>query len=233
MKKKKDIRKIIAIGILISFIIPVIFLGYRIFNYSDDLIRTKSDYILMFVQCLLGILAFFLPSIIAKKANIVIPGNMYYVFVLFLYCAIFLGEVRNYYHTVPHWDTILHLFSGGMLGALGFSVINILNKEHLYDLNLSPVFIAFFAFCFALTLGVFWEIYEFSFDGLLDMNMQKFATMDGTLLVGREALVDTMKDLIVDSIGGACVAIIGYFSLKTRKKDFVDKILIEKNKRSL
>ena len=62
-------------------------------------------------------------------------------------------------------------------------------------------FVAMFSFCFAVSIGAVWEIYEFSFDGLLGLNMQKFLLADGTPLVGRAALTDTMKDIIVDTIG--------------------------------
>lgn len=235
--KKGRIMKLISLFILISFVIPVVFLLYRIITFSPtqeiNLVgRTEGDYILMLLQCSIGILAFFLPSILEKRLQIVIPSNMYFVFVLFLYCAIFLGEVRDFYYVIPSWDNILHAFSGGMLGALGFSVINILNKEHIYDMNLSPAFIAFFAFCFAITLGVAWEIYEFTFDGVLGLNMQKFALQDGTELIGRAALYDTMIDLIIDAAGAGIVSIIGYLSLKyDSTNNFIKKILIERKEK--
>ena len=66
-------------------------------------------------------------------------------------------------------------------------------------MHLSPFFIAFFAFCFALAFGVVWEIYEYTVDSVAALNMQKYALEDGTLLVGREALADTMEDLIAVS----------------------------------
>lgn len=189
-------------------------------------LRVKTDYILMLTQCILAVIAFFLPNIISKKTKIVIPSNMYIVYVLFLYAAVFLGEVRNYYYRVPHWDTILHACSGAMLGTLGFSFVNILNKHEKVHVELSPIFVALFAFGFAITLGVIWEIYEFSFDGLLGLNMQKIALEDGTKLVGRVALADTMEDLIVDFIGTFTMCTIGYISLKY-KKGWIEKLLIK------
>ena len=61
-----------------------------------------------------------------------------------------------------------------MIGALGFSFVSMFNKTEDLHLQLSPFFVAMFAFMFAVTLGVIWEIYEFTFDGLLGLNMQKF-----------------------------------------------------------
>ena len=87
-------------------------------------------------------------------------------FEIFLYCAIFLGETRSFYYNVPHWDTFLHFFSAGMLGTLAFSIISILNDSEHVPFNLSPGFIALFAFCFAVACGALWEIYV-TFDGIL------------------------------------------------------------------
>ncbi len=232
--KREKHAKFIGNFVLISFIIPIGFLIYRIIVSSnqpsaDIYTRTRSDYVLMLVQCMLGVVALMVPSFVSKKYKVKIPTIMYILYVIFLYGAIFLGEVRNFYYTVPHWDTILHTFSGAMIGALGFSFVSLINKEENIHLNLTPFFVAFFAFCFAITLGVAWEIYEFTFDGILGLNMQKFALEDGTGLVGRAALTDTMKDLIVDAIGALAMSIIGYISLKY-KKGWLEKLLIHKKK---
>lgn len=80
---------------------------------------------------------------------------MMFLYTIFLYCAIYLGEVKSFYYEVPHWDTILHTFSGAMLGALGFLFVTLLNKNEKVQMNLSPLFVVDFSFCFAVTLGVF------------------------------------------------------------------------------
>lgn len=236
LKKKKNVKEIIAKIVFISFVIPLGYIIYKIVTspVSNDLhienIKVKSDYVLMLIQCLLGIVALFIPSIISKKWKITIPSSMYIIYVIFLYAAIFLGEVRDFYYRIPHWDTILHTFSGAGIGALGFSVVSLLNKQEKLNVNLSPFFIALFSFCFAITIGVIWEIYEFTFDGLLELNMQKFALENGVNLVGRVALSDTMKDLIVDSIGAFVISLLGYVSLKY-KKGWIDKLLITEKKK--
>lgn len=45
-------------------------------------------------------------------------------------------------------------------------------------------------------------------------------------LFGRAALIDTMEDLIVDSIGAFVMCLIGYISLKY-KKGWIDKFLLK------
>ena len=71
-----------------------------------------------------------------------------------------------------------------------------------------------FAFCFSVTIGSLWEIYEFIGDGLFGLNMQKFMTAQGELLVGHNALRDTMKDIIVDVLGALLASVIGMISIR-------------------
>ena len=212
----------IAISIIIAFTPNTI-------DNNNPNARIKSDYILMLMQCILGIAAIILPSILNKKINFEIPYFMITLYAIFLYCAIFLGEVRSFYYRVPHWDTLLHAFSGAMIGALGFSIINFLNNSEVTHLNLTPIFVATFAFCFSGTLGIVWEMYEFFGDQIMGTNMQKFALETGELLQGSAALADTMKDLIVDLIGAFAMSTIGYISLKY-KKGWIEKVLVKRRK---
>lgn len=189
--------------------------------------KVRSDYILMSIQCILGLLVLMLPSIIERKWKIFIPSYMHIVYIVFLYAAIYLGEIRSFYYKIPHWDSILHTSSGFLLGALGFSIVSLLNYNEKINISLSPFFVVIFAFCFSAALGVLWEIYEFTIDGILDINMQKYTLETGTNLVGREALLDTMEDLIVDTIGAFIMSVLGYISLKYNK-GWIENILIKK-----
>lgn len=236
MTKKINWKKIIGLVVLWTLIFSIIYsvvnviLAPAVIDPADVHQKVKSDYVLMFIQCLLGIVVMFLPSFFERKLKIEIPSNMYIIFIIFLYCAIYLGEVRSFYYSIPFWDTILHTFSGAMLGALGFSFVNLLNDNEKVTLHMSPLFIALFALCFAVSLGVLWEIYEFSFDGFLALNMQKFALENGTPLVGRNALQDTMKDLIVDMIGAFIISLMGYIALKNKKK-WLENFELKKRKK--
>lgn len=192
---------------------------------AEPHVRVKSDYVLMLLQCIVGVIALGLPSMLERRLGLVIPSKMILLYVLFLYAAIYLGEVRSFYYRIPYWDNILHVSSGFMLGALGFSVINLLNRTDQVPLNLSPGFVALFSFCFAVTVGVVWEVYEFAADGLLGTNMQKFGPETGDPFWGRAALMDTMVDLIVDSVGALLMSLTGYVSLKFQK-GWLEKLLL-------
>ena len=223
-KKKITFKDAIAMICLVTLIFSIGFSIYKLFDAPAELSearpheRLKSDYVLMLAQCLLGCVVLFLPAAIEKHFKIDIPNYMEVFYFIFLYCAIYLGEVRNFFFIIPYWDLILHTFSGAMLGVLGFSLVNIMNSSKKVQVTLSPAFTLLFAFCFALAVGGVWEIYEFVMDGLLGMNMQKFMLENGTQLIGRAALADTMEDMIVDAIGAGVMCFIGYFTLKHKNK---------------
>lgn len=225
-KWKRDWRKIVSTILLITLVLSIIYTVLKIVISPSEAAeinmhtKVKSDYVLMLLQCILGLFVMMLPSIIERRFSIDIPDTMEILYFIFLFCAVFLGEVQNFYYLIPNWDTTLHAFSAAMLGALGFSLVNMLNNAERVKFDLSPLFIALFAFCFALAAGAVWEIYEYSLDGLLSLNMQKYALGDGTLLTGHLALADTMKDIIVDAVSALITSIIGYYSIKkqTNKK---------------
>lgn len=218
-KKKIDWEKVLTIFVLVSLILSIIFIGLRLTIFTANFDPAlKGTYSLMLAQCILGCVAIFAPSYIEKKLKIEIPSHMMIPYVIFLYCAIFLGEVRSFYYNFKYWDTFLHTLSGAMLGMFGFSIVSLLNKTKAVPVDLSPAFIAIFAFSFAISIGVFWEIYEYTFDGILGLNMQKFMLEDGTQLAGRAALSDTMQDLMVDCLGAFVSTSVGYIAMKVDNK---------------
>lgn len=62
------------------------------------------------------------------------------------------------------WDTILHTLNDFLMAAIGFSLVDILNRNEKFSFKLSPVFMAIVAFCFSMTIGVIWEFFEFGMD---------------------------------------------------------------------
>ena len=221
-KKTEEVWRILVFWVVLITLIGsavwvIVSMALAPAESDDPYTRVKSSYVLMLLQCVLGVVAMFLPSMLQRRFKVQIPSYMIVMYAVFLYCAIYLGEVRSFYRLIPNWDTILHTFSGAMLGALGFSLVTLLNNTDRVPLHLSPFFVALFAFCFAVTVGVVWEVYEFSADHILGTDMQKFGPGDGTAYVGHAALFDTMADLIVDSVGAFVMSLIGYVSLKFEK----------------
>ena len=228
-KRQKKINLYLYCSVTISFLLPIVFLIFQMLTgdvpKNEAGYHSDADYALMIVQCALGLVVINLPIILSRRFRFEIPMLLYGLYIIFLYCAIFLGEVRSFYYLIPHWDSILHAFSSLMLGFFGFMVITILNRDDHIMVHLSPVFAAVFAFCFALTIGSVWEIYEYTFDGILGLNMQKFITAEGQVLMGHNALSDTMKDLIIDAAGAAIASIVGYISILNDRKWMYPKLI--------
>lgn len=89
------------------------------------------------------------------------------------FAAEILGELACFYVNVPFWDKALHTVSGFIYAAVGYSMADILNRNHRISFELSPIFLAMVAFCFSMTIGAVWEIFEYSVDCLLNKDMQK------------------------------------------------------------
>ena len=218
MKKKNRLGRILYFWVNLSFLVPIVYLILRLIfgggSSNEAGYHSDSDYLLMLMQCILGLVTIHLPSILERRLRFELPGLLYGFYIVFLYCAIFLGEVRSFYYLFPRWDSMLHFFSSMMTGFFGLMVVTILNRDRHVSMNLSPLFVCLFAFCFSVTIGSLWEIYEFLGDGLCGLNMQKFMTAQGELLVGHDALRDTMKDIIVDVLGALLASVIGMISIR-------------------
>jgi len=173
--------------------------------------------ILSLIQCLLAIAALNVPMLITKFTRIKLPDTLCILFYMFIICATVLGEMFSLYYTIPHWDSFLHLGSGIMAGMLGSILLVEFLKSKKCTVLISPMFVAIVAVCFALCVGVVWEIYEFAGDNLLGLNMQKCLMQDGSELIGKAAVTDTMKDLIVDLIGALIASLASHKSLKDKK----------------
>ena len=218
-------EKIVLIAVSLCLIGAMIYTCYTLLTTPEDgwgaegSHMTKSNFTLMTVQCGGAFVLCLLPILLRKVFRLELPPGILMYYYLFLFAAAFLGEVFRFYYVVPHWDDILHVTSGAVLAIVGFSIVNSCCGEGGID-RLPAGFATLCAFMLALSFGVIWEFYEFTADGLLHMNMQKFALEDGTGLVGRAALLDTMKDLIVDFVGAGLGALSLYRPLKHKKPIF-------------
>ena len=123
--------------------------------------------------CVLTLILFMMPSVLEKKLDITLPNTLEIIILLFIFAAEILGELNSFYIRVPNWDTMLHTINGFLMAAIGFSMIDILNRTEKIKFVLSPVFVAVVAFCFSMTIGVLWEFFEFGMDTMTATDMQK------------------------------------------------------------
>ena len=135
--------------------------------------------------CLLTLILFALPTMLERKLDIDLPNTLEVIILLFIYAAEILGEIGAYYVTFPHWDTVLHTINGFLCAAIGFSLLDILNRNSRVRFHLSPLYLAIVAFCFSMTIGVVWEFFECTMDQLFFLDMQKDTVLQnfGTILL--------------------------------------------------
>ena len=124
-------------------------------------------------MCALTLILFLIPIIIERKLNIKLPNTLEIIIFLFIFSAQILGEVQNFYGIFKYWDTILHTINGFLCAAIGFSMIDILNRSTKFHKMLTPAFVALVAFCFSMTVGVLWEFIEYGMDKTFNTDMQK------------------------------------------------------------
>jgi hypothetical protein len=138
---------------------------------------------------------------------------------LFVLAALLIGEGFGAYEKFWWWDDLLHTVSGIIVGLVGFLMVYFFNAR--YNMHISPVFVAVFAFTFAITMGVVWEVFEFSVDVLLGANMQRWNLPPDAILIGKgyqgSGLRDTMSDLIVAGVGSLIAALAAYYAYKHEK----------------
>lgn len=157
------------------------------------------------------------PTVLGDWLPVKIPAEFQVLALLFAFAALFLGEFRSYYERIWWWDIALHVCSGLLLGILGFLLIYVLNENRRINLHMQPRFVAMFAFLFAVSGGVIWEIFEFVMDRTFGTNMQKPMFGDPS------GLTDTMWDLIVDMLGALAISIYGWYYLRNPEQSFIDR----------
>ena len=168
--KKKEPRyankRTLAVYLLLRFLVVLVMVRSAV----------RKDHESVFV-CLLTLVLLILPSIFQKKLRIEFPSTLEIIILLFIFAAEILGEISSFYTLVPFWDTILHTINGFLCAAVGFTLVDMLNRSERFSIKLSPVFLAVVAFCFSMTVGVLWEFYEYAADTLVGVDMQKDAVV--------------------------------------------------------
>ena len=123
--------------------------------------------------CVLTLVLLLLPTFMERKIHIDLPDTLEIIIMLFIFAAEILGEISAFYIHFPYWDTMLHTLNGFLCAAIGFALVDILNRKDRFSFSLSPLYMAIVAFCFSMTIGVLWEFFEFSMDRLVLFDMQK------------------------------------------------------------
>ncbi len=123
--------------------------------------------------CALTLILFMLPAVVEKRFRVDLPDALEIVILFFIFATQILGELSRWYVRYEGWDTLMHTTNGFLCAAIGFSLVDLLNRSERVGMRLSPLYLSLVAFCFSMTVGVLWEFFEFGVDYFLRYDMQK------------------------------------------------------------
>jgi hypothetical protein len=151
------------------------------------------------------------PAFLWRRYRIFMPPEFQLIAAAFVFLSLFLGSAVDFYYRLWWWDIVLHTGSGFLLGIVGFIFMFLLNQTNRLPQGIRPEFVCFFGVTFAVFLGVLWEIFEFVADRFTTANMQSQET----------GVVDTMQDLIVDTIGAIVVGLMALAYSRSGRYSFI------------
>ena len=206
MKKTNPIiRSIRVIFVLTSIVAAILGIAGGIEAQAFD-----GAYFNVVLTALISLAITFVPDFVANKDIMVMPIGLQALFSGFTFCAMFLGEIMDFYTRFSWWDTMLHFTSGVMFSLIGYMLFLSFNRDAGVRRRINPAMVVMFTVCFSIACGAIWEIFEFGGDSLLGMNMQRWqsvvsneqwSAMQNASNFSNPGLVNTMKDIISDTLG--------------------------------
>ncbi len=206
-----------------------------------QLFKCNSDNTL---TCIWAIVQYMLFVLAVNKLKIDLPASLEILILLFLFAHEILGDVFTFYTRFKFWDDMLHTISGFYIAAIGFALIDIMNRWDKYSMVLSPICIGLIAFMFSVGSGVVWEFGEYFMDTFFHTDMQMdsvvqqissvFFNPDGVnkavtkpindIVVNGDTwnfggyidvgLIDTMQDMLLNFLGALVFTFLGIRYLK-------------------
>lgn len=184
--------------------------------------------------CGLSLILISIPSRIESRTKVELPQTLEIIVISFVFSAEILGEIENFYFYIPLWDSLLHVTTGVLAAAVGFGMIDLINT-HAKRISMTPIFVVAIAFCFSMTIAVFWEFFEYGADKIVRTDMQKdmivseIATikLDETNTNKSIAISDISKTMVYDKDGNILATFDGYLDigLKDTMKDLFVNML--------
>jgi hypothetical protein len=120
---------------------------------------------------------------------------------VFIFVAMFLGNLFDFYSSIPFLDKLEHLMSGSILCFIGLTIFFYVNRNE-QQIKVTSTTIIWFSLFFSMAMAGFWEVYEFTGDRLLGFNSQN------------NSLIDTMYDIICGTVGAVLTSVYLYYKAK-------------------
>lgn len=247
MKKSKgriliDRFKNNKIKTVVYVVLLAIVITQMIIEITEGKTLNIPTYILIFALMMI-------PSAVEVLFGIEMPTVLEIIIICFIFSAYHLGEANAFYTKIKEWDLILHTLNGFISAGIGCGMINILNHRKIEKMNLTPIFVVMFSFCFSMTTGIVWEFIEYGMDSIVGTDMQKDTFLNSihsfnlysighgdigwindikdVAVNGKSighayidlGLNDTMKDMLLNCTGAIVFNILCFINLKSEKSE--------------
>lgn len=153
-----------------------------------------------------------------------IPSIIQDVSVIMIFAGSFGGKFMNFYYDIRWWDSAMHLISGGICVLLGYEIVTAMLKRDKKNASLPVILLC--ALGFSFFVSTCWELFEFTADQVMCMGgaygdaqhwcfelakgTPKEATLFDPVYPERWALMDTMGDIVLNTVG----AVVAWVALK-------------------
>ena len=230
--KKKNVGNKILYYLLQVLTLMTAIASLVMYIVKREGLETTANQIFM---CVMALICINIPAFLEKKFKFYIPNYISIILYVFIFAHYVLGEVLRVYDHSIVFDKILHTTSGVIMSFIGFSFIFMLNKINPEKMKLSPFFIVLFTFCFTMTTEYVWELFEYSADRLLDLNMQRWQdgiteTLENGSVISSvpygSGLKDTMGDMAVNILGCLGVCVYALVGMKLKPDWFDGKLIL-------
>lgn len=185
-------------------ILLVLFIYYSIVKVGNN-INYITNILIIFVTS-------FIPDITLNLFKVKMSNLPDFLLQFFIFLALLLGRMYNMYSILPWWDLFLHFASGVLLGFLALAILKPLIGESNLKI-LPPLFIGIYILLFTISGAALWEFWEFAGDQLFGFDSQL------------NSLMDTMTDMIVGSLSGVILSIMGFLHMKNGSFKFLDEFI--------
>ncbi len=169
-----------------------------------------------------GMFAWEIFQLFPKKSFVrLMPSYVQNFSVVLIFGASFCGYFLNFYYDLVWWDWMLHAMGGAGLTILGYEAAVCLQKKNKTTVPVSIMLLC--AAGFSFMFGTIWELFEFSFDQLsllggtvgdaqhwsmaLAENTPKIRTLFAPVDPTRWPLMDTMGDIVLNTVGCFCASL--------------------------
>ena len=167
------------------------------------LVAMSKDDLRWMLECIAGILISTAPILLKRFFKTGLPGIIDFMIAFALFLHVGMGGLFDLYYPIPDFDIVTHFVSSVLIAFLALIAIYLLDK-HWDGLSIDVYAMAFVVVAITMASGVVWEFAEWAAGTLLGINFQL-------------GLEDTMMDLLVDTIGGTAMAMVGINLVKEGK----------------